>query len=267
MTSTKLLKMAEKVVIENAPAILTGVGVVGTAATAYLTCKATFKAAKVIEEETFKTKLYTPTTPGRLPEDDPLSKTAKAKLVWKLYIIPAATGVGTIAAIVYANRISTKRAAALAAAYALSQDKFSDYKEKVAEKLGVKKEQAIKDELAQDQIDKCPPSDKMLLVGDGDVLCMDQFTGRYFHSTVEKIKRAENEVNFEINHGGWASLTDFYQRIGLGPTSISEEFGWKKPKQVEIGWSSTITADGKPCVTFDINAMPMSMQEVCLGDN
>lgn len=257
MASSKLLKMVEKIVVDNAPAILTGVGVVGTVATAYFTHKGTFKASLILMEEDKKKQLM---------NQPALTRTETFYLTWKCYIPAAGALTLSVASIIYAHRINAKRAAALAAAYALTQDRFSDYKEKVAEKLGVKKEQAIKDELAQDQVDKSPPNEKMLMVGDGNVLCMDQFTGRYFHSTVEKIKRAENEVNYEILNGGWACLSDFYQRIGLGPTSISEEFGWKKPKQVELSWSSTITAEGQPCVTFDINAMPMNMQDVCLGD-
>jgi len=267
VTSTKLLKMAEKLIVDNAPTILTGIGVVGTATTAYLTGKATFKAAKLIEKESFKTKIQTPAVPGRLPDEDPLSNVEKVKIVWKVYVLPAAVGVGTIAAIFYANRINTKRAAALAAAYAISQDKFSDYKDKVADKLGVKKEQAIKDELAQDQVNKNPPSGDLVIVGNGTVLCRDEFTGRYFRSSVEAIKRAENEINFEIINSGYATVSDFYERIGLKPTSVSEQFGWNVPtRKLELAWTAIITPDDEPCMAFDFNAYPLNPYGICAAE-
>lgn len=263
MTPTKLAKMAEKLVVDNAPAILTGVGVVGTAATAYFTAKSTFKAAQILEEEKFKVKIQTPAPPGRLQDEDPLSKTDKVKLVWKLYILPAGVGVSTIAAILYANRISTKRAAALAAAYALSQDRFSEYKEKMSEKLGVKKEQSVTDELAQDRINANPPQGSITIIGDGKVLCKDEFTGRYFQSTVEKIKRAQNEINAAINDVQYSTLSEFYEKIGLPPTSVSETFGWNSPDQLDMSWSTVLTPDGTPCVTFDVNAKPVKEYGDC----
>lgn len=257
MTPTKLAKMAERIIVDNAPAILTGVGVVGTAATAYLTHKSTIKALKVCIDEGFDREKM------NKPE---LNTSEIVKLTWTYYIPPVAVGAGTIASIIFAHKINARRAAALAAAYALTQDKFSDYREKISEKLGVKKEKAIKDELAQEQVNKNPPNNQIMLVSEGKVLCMDQASGRYFHSTVETIKRAVNEVNFEIMNGGWATLSDFYERVGLKPTSISEVMGWRRPNQVELQWSTVLTQDQQPCVTFDIDVKPLTDLEICMGD-
>src|SRR5205814_1440714 len=115
-----------------------------------------------------------------------------------------AAGVGTIGAIIFANRISSKRAAALAAAYAISEGRFSEYKEKMKEKMGIQKEKKFADEITQERVNANPPTGSVLVLGAGDVLCRDEFTGRYFRSTVETIKRAENEVNHEIMHSGYA---------------------------------------------------------------
>lgn len=260
MISTKVLaKSIEKFAIDNAPTILTGVGVVGTVATAYLTGKATFKANKIIADKQFQINLH--------EKGYPLDNKEKFKLVWLCYVGPAATGVGTIAAIIFANRISAKRAAALAAAYALSQDRFSDYKEKMQEKLGVKKEQAVTTELIQNRVDANPPGKNLVIVGNGTVLCRDEFSGRYFRSTVEAIKRAENEINFEIINSGYATVSDFYERIGLKPTSSSEIFGWNVPtRKLELSWNAVITPDEEPCMAFDFNAYPLTPYGVCAAE-
>jgi hypothetical protein len=253
MTLNDILKMGEKLAKDNAPTILTAVGAVGTLATGYLTAKATFKAAKMISDKQFQLNVH--------EKSHELTNPEKAALVWKVYILPAGAAAFTITCVVSANRISTKRAAAVAAAYAISQDKFADYKDKVLEKLGEKKEQAIRDDIAQDQMNNNPPSEQMLLIGDGEVLCLDQLTGRYFHSTVEKIKRAENEVNYEIMNSGYAVLSDFYERIGLKATSFSEEFGWRMPAKLDLLWSTVLTPDGKPCIAFDIDVKAVRGQK------
>lgn len=255
MNSKVMFKAAEKFVVDNAPAILTVVGASGTVATAYLTGKASFKAAKVIADAQFKENLY--------EKGHELEPKEKIVLVWKCYVPPVAIGVGTVTAIIFANRISSKRAAALAAAYAISEGRFSEYKEKVKEKMGIQKEQKVIDEIAQDRMNNNPPSDGMLIIGDSKVLCKDEFTGRYFRSTVEEIKRAENEVNFEIIHSGYAVLSDFYEKIGLKPTSVSEMFGWRGNERLELSWTPTVTPDGQPCVGFDVNAHPLKDYGAC----
>lgn len=245
MNMNDILKTAQKFADDNAPTILSVLGVAGTVATTYLTAQASFKAAKKISDAQFRENIS--------DQGHPLSDREKVNLVWKEFVLPAGSAAFTITCIVAAHKISAQRAAALTAAYALTNDKFSDYKNKVLEKLGEKKEQAVRDEIAQDKMNQNPPSSQMLLIGDGNVLCMDQLTGRYFHSTMEKIKRAENEVNYEIMNGGYALLSDFYERIGLKATSFSEVFGWRRPNQLELLWSTITTPDDKPCIAFDID--------------
>ena len=46
-----LAKTAEKFVIDNSPAILSGLAVAGVVSTAYLAAKASFKAALVIDAD------------------------------------------------------------------------------------------------------------------------------------------------------------------------------------------------------------------------
>lgn len=263
ISSKMLVKTAEKFVVDNAPTILTIIGSAGTIATAYLTGKATFKAAQIIDNEQFQRNIQ---HVGPTPKPEITNK-EKAKLVWKEYIPPAAVCVGAVSAGIFANRISTKRAAALAAAYALSQDRFGEYKEKMQEKLGVKKEQAATDELVQERVSKNPPGDNIVIIGSGTVLCRDELSGRYFKSTVEAIKRAENDINREIINSGYATLSDFYERIGLNPTSMSETFGWNVPtKPLELTWSTVLTSDDQPCACFDYNVEPLKAYGACAAD-
>src|SRR4051794_17997306 len=123
MNVAQIGKMIEKFTSDNAPTILTAVGVVGTVGTAYLTGKATVDAVKRVEEKKFIKHLHEPAT-TTLQKNDELSKTDTLKLVWSAYIPPVAAGATTIAAIVFANRISAKRMAALAAGYGILDSRF-----------------------------------------------------------------------------------------------------------------------------------------------
>lgn len=245
---TKMGKSLEKLVIDNAPTILTGVGVVGTIATAVLTHKATFKSTlEMTERDSVK----------KMKGEPPLTRTEILKHTWVNYLPPVASGAITITCIVGANHINAKRMAALAAGYSLLDNRFEEYKEKTKEKLGIKKEGDLRDEIAQDRTDKNQP-DQTIIVTEGKSLFRDEASGRYFESTMEEIKRAENELNRKILKDEYAVLTDFYEMIGLAPTSLSEEFGWELSNDaVEIVKSAVITQDGRPCVCLDYNIHPI----------
>lgn len=241
MSFAIFLKRLEKLTIDNSPAILTALGVTGTLTTAYLTGKATLRAADLIEHE--------------LPRNHEFKD--EVKLVWKIYIPPATSAAFTIGAIIGANRISNRRAAAIATAYSISERAFSEYKEKVIEKVGEKKERAFRDELAQDRVDANPPTDNTVIITDnGDVLCYDQFTGRYFKSSMEALKRAENEINHQIIHDGYASVSDLYYILGLPITAFSDEVGWNQDRMLEIVYSTTLSPDNKPCIAIDFDLHP-----------
>lgn len=249
-TLSKMSKTAEKFVIDNAPAILTVIGVVGTAATAYLTGKATFEAADKIEDARFM-KHVDNAAAMRLSKNE-MSKTEKFKLVWMCYIPPAVAGVTTVGAVILANRISARRAAAMAVAYSISQNQLAEYKEKVLEKFGKTKEQNVRDEIAQDTVDRNPVGkNEVIITGGGEVLCFDKYTGRYFMGSMDMLKKAENDVNFYILNNDYVNLNDFYRLIGLPTVPIGEEVGWTREFNFEIIFSTTISENGKPCIVTD----------------
>jgi hypothetical protein len=246
-----MLKHTRHLAHENKSVLLTAVGVVGTVSTAVLTGRASFKAAEVIREE--QRDLRDPSDIA-LPDFD--LKT-KINLVWTLYIPPVGVGALTIAAIVFANRIDAQKAAALAAAYGVSERTLQEYREKVLEKLGEKKEQAIRDEIAQDRVNRDPVENKQVIIaGSGEVLCYDNISGRYFQSSVEEIKTAENKVNWELLHHNQASLSFFYEQIGLPPTRHSDEVGWNSNNLLEVMFNTTMSSDKRPCITLDFVVGP-----------
>jgi hypothetical protein len=247
-----------KFLLENhSTTILTGVGVGGTVATAVLTGRASFRAAQLIEDE--QRAIYAIWQEGQsdLPPG-PLPKSKKVKLTWMLYLPPVAAGAVTITSIIVANKITSKKIAALAVAGGISERALQEYKEKVVEKLGERQNQKIRDEIAQDRVTNHPlGSTEIILAGTGDVLCYDMLTGRYFQSNVESIKSAENKLNHDmLNHMG-ASLAEFHDLVGLPATPYTDSVGWSGPDLVKVHFSTTMSQDQRPCVAIDFDRPPV----------
>lgn len=244
----ELARRAQKYVIDNSPSILTAIGVSGVITTAYLTGRASFKAAEIIREREEE---------DGHAEDAKIRLKHRTQLVWKEYVPPVVMATMTVSAIVCANRIGQRRAAALATAYTIMERGYEEYRTKVIEKLGEKKEQALRDEVAQERIERNPIGDKTVIIGSGEVLCFDEHTGRYFQSDMETLRKAQNDLNNQIINDFYASLTDFYEMIGLPKTAESDEVGWNSDRLLELTFSGTIAKDGRPCISVGFKVVPI----------
>lgn len=245
---------------DHSTTILTAAGVGGTVATAILSGRASFKAAEIIaRESTEMTAVETSDGDFQgVSRNKVLSKTEKVKLVWREYLPPVATGITTITCIIVANKISSKKIAALAVAGGISERALQEYKEKVVEKLGARQDQKIRDDIAQDRVTANPVNSREILIaGTGEVLCYDMTTGRYFQSTMEEIKRAENRINYELIHFMSASLSMFYEEIGLPPTSYTDSVGWNTSNHMEVQFTTVLSTDNRPCLAIDFVKPPI----------
>lgn len=222
----------------NSTSILTAVGATGVVTTAYFAAKASFEASEMLE--------------GTQPD---LTLIEKAEIVWPCYIPATITGVVTISSILLSHKVETSRTAAAVSAYSLTERAFSGYKEKVVEEIGKHREQTLRDEIAQDSVTKNPPDSPGLTVlsGNGDVLCCELYTGRYFMSSMESLKKAQNDVNFDIINQLYVTLDSFYDCIGIPHTAHSSELGWDSSEKMELVFCTTLTEDGKPCLAFNYN--------------
>jgi hypothetical protein len=247
MTFADLARRASKLAIDHSPTILTSIGVVGTITTAYLAGKASFEAADIIRlKEGTEGQLRNPRE--KLKE--------RFNLVWKLYIPPAVMGVATVTCIIGANRVGARRAAGLAAAYTITEKTFEEYKAKVVEKLGERKEQAVRDEIAQDRIDTSYGEDaKLFGVSEGE-LCYDKFSDRFFLGSIEGINSAVNALNNAMNHDGYAALADFYRLLEIEAPGYSEQIGWNSDRLLAINFSSTLAHGSKPVIVMDFRNEP-----------
>lgn len=252
-----------RLVSDNASALLTAGGVAGVIGTAILSARAggQAKEARILQELDWEKE----DTRVRVAQDGvggaaPLTTLDKVKVTCPYFILPAVCGSAAIAAIILSNRVSARQAAALAAAYGLSQSQLEEYKAKVLETVGVSKEKKIREGIAQDQISENPPKGQVLVLGAGKVLCYDSLSGRYFQSTVDTIRKAENSVNSQLFHYQICSLSHFYEEVGLDRTELSDGLGWNMVTadhgQLEVILTAVKTEDEEPCLSLGYNILP-----------
>ncbi len=239
---------------KRSPEILTGIGIAGMISTVVLAVKATPKAMELIEEEKLK-QLPENYDADKDPGNHYLTPIETVKAAWKPYIPAAVTGVASVACLIGANSVHVRRNAALATAYQLSTTALSDYREKVVETIGEKKETTIRDKVAKKQVEENQPeASTIIMTGKGNTLFYDSNSDRYFRSDMDKVRNAVLELNEKMINGNemYISLNDFYDEIGLKHTEVGNSIGWRIDKgKIDIRYSAQLTEDNEPCIVLD----------------
>lgn len=250
MGKTNLATIAKdirKFASKRSPEILTGIGIAGMITTTILAVRATPKALKLIEEQKEEESV------------DELSSFEVVKVAWKPYIPAMVTCIASTACLIGASSVNTKRNTALATAYKLSETALSEYRDKVVETIGEKKERIVRDKVAEERVKKNPVSkNEVIVTGNGKTLCFDPISGRYFMCSIETIKKAENTLNKQMLHdiSGYVSLNEFYDELGLDHTSVGNDLGWNTNQLIDIDFSSQLNDNGEPSVVLDYLVAP-----------
>ena len=248
---------------KHAPEILTGIGIAGMVTTTVLAVRATPKALSLIDAK--KQEVFDDLDPAEIPSNNTnyneiqLKPIEVIKVAWKPYIPAAVTGVTSVACLIGASSVNARRNAALATAYQLSQTALTNYKEKVIETIGEKKEKVIKDKIAKEKIEKDPVSKKgdIIITEKGNTLCYDAISGRYFKSDIEQIKKVVNELNRQMLNEMYISLNQFYIALGLSTTTLGDELGWNIDNGlIELDISAQMADDDTPCIAIDYLISP-----------
>lgn len=232
---------------KHSPEILTGIGITGMLTTTVLAVRATPKALRLIED-------------AQDEKGEELNVPETVKACWKCYIPSVVSGTFSIACLIGASSVNARRNAALATAYKLSETAFSEYREKVVETIGEKKEKTVREKVDRERIEKDPVSkNEVIVTKKGDTLCYDTISSRYFKSDIDKIRRVVNELNKEMLHDitGCVSVNELYDELGLDHTMVGDHIGWNVSKGlIDIDFTSHIADDGTPCLVLNYFPAP-----------
>lgn len=206
----------------NASTILTVIGGIGVVATSVMAVKATPKALQLIET-------------AKEEKQEDLTKFEIVKVAGPAYIPAAVTGAATIACIFGANVLNKRQQAGLMSAYALLDNYYKEYKSKVNEIYGDDANNEIIREIARDKYEEIDIS-----VEDDKQLFYDDFSSRYFESTMAEVKHAEYTLNRNMAVTDFACLNEFYNLLGIEEVPGGDELGWYGPKMTETYWHAWI---------------------------
>lgn len=243
---SNIVKKTKKVVSKYSPEILTTLGISSMITSTVLAVKATPKALKIINAKKFDDK-KSELTPKEI-----------VKITWKEYLPSVSFGISGIIFVVLGCRINSKRSAAFATAYAISERTLRTYKDKVIETIGEKKEKVIREKASQEAINNKPPqSNQVIITSKGNTLIMDSLSGRYFRSDLETIRKILNDLNRSITYQNYISLNEWYYAIGLDGIKSGDDIGWNiDGGLIELDFNTCLADNDEPCICIDYVRTP-----------
>ena len=236
-----LLQHSRLFLKKNASTILTCVGGIGVIATSVMAVKATPKALSLLDE-------------AKEEKGENLTKTEVVKIAGPAYIPAIITGTATIACIFGANILNKHHQAALMSAYALLDNTYKDYQNKVKELYGEDIDSVIKDEIVKDKYKNTDIS-----VSEEKQLFYDEYSQRYFESTTEDMLRAEMNLNRALTECGGVYLNEYFELIGLEPTDYGNHLGWSASEIYETYWSNWVEFEHRKVFIDDLEVTIVSI--------
>lgn len=242
----KLIHRSKLFLKRNSSTILTATGAVGVVATSVMAVKTTPKAMRLLNE-------------AKEEKGEELTRFEAVRVAGPAYIPAILTGVGTIACIFVANALNKRQQAALMSAYALLDNSYKEYKVKVEELYGEEGRDRIREEIAKDKFE-----DAEMEVSRDKQLFYDEFSRRYFESTIEAVQKAEYDLNRDIQTQGYATLSEFYERLGIEDYDDDRMLGWSERENFARYWKSWVDFshtkveldDGLECIILTMWSEP-----------
>ena len=234
----------QKTLVKRQPELLVVLGIAGMVSAIVMSATAAVNASEEIKVERAARKKENGT--------DEWTKKDTIKIGIRHFAPTIVTATMSAACIIGSNRISARRNAALAAAYTLTENAFKDYKEKVIETIGAKKDKEIRDAVVSDQAHKASfKGSEVIITGHGETMCLDEISGQPFKSSIARIQKVENILNRKLRNENYVSLNDLYYELGIRQTPTGNELGWNVTRgdYIELEFGSTLV-DDQPVVTM-----------------
>lgn len=246
MEMNNMLEYSKLFLKRNASTILTCLGGAGVVATSVMAVKATPKAIDILEK-------------AKKEKGEDLTKLETIKISAPVYVPAVIMGASTLACIFGANILNTRKQAAIMSAYALLDNSYKEYKDKVQELYGPESDKEIKSEIAKDKYESNDIS-----VSENKQLFYDDFSQRYFESTTEDVLKAEYELNRLLARDYGVFLNEWYELLGIEPTDYGNYLGWSTYELVETCWycwvefdhTKVVMDDGLECTIISMRMEP-----------
>lgn len=205
----------------------------------------------------------TPNAMKDLEEMKPETNLDKIKVAGKHYIPAAIMELFALGCIFSSHKITLGRAAVISTLYSTSEEKLKEYQAKVIEKIGPKKEEQIRDELAISREAKALNGVSPLIASpvEGMYQTYDSWTGQHFWATSSILDKAENRICEQLRGDWYVSLNEFYEAlkdcgaVGVRGGDVGGEVGWDADHPIKIDYTYEKRPDGSPYIvmTYDVS--------------
>lgn len=244
----------QKFIDKHSSAVLTGISIGGVIATSILSAKETPKAIELIEK-------------AKNEKEDDLTKLEIIQTAWKPYIPAIISGFSTILCILGIHYLNKRTQASLISAYALLDNTYKEYKNKINELYPEdKKIVDFEHEIIKSKFDK------NMKIDDEKELFFDYQSMRYFESTMSDVKSAEEHLNTCLSEDGYVCLNELYEYLDLPKTPYGWQLGWsyiasdklysENDISLKFEYDKVTMDDGLECTIITIK-YPKSLEYIC----
>lgn len=250
-----IVQTASRFVKRNGATILTIAGGVGVVATTITAIKATPKALVKLEE-------------AEKEKGEKLSKWKKVKVAGPTYLPTMVIGASTVMCVIGVHLLTSRTQANVASAYALVEQSYKAYRNKVIEIYGQEAHEEIVDAIAAERAENVGVnapgfvSNGSLYVDERcgrNRLFYDEYGDRFFETTLEQVISAQYHLNRNYCLRGYSVLNEFYDFLGLEPTDYGNEVGWCAYDEgtfwIEFHNRKT-EINGQECIVIDMPYAP-----------
>lgn len=258
LKANRLINNAGLQLKKHSPEILMVAGIAGTIASTVMACKATLKVNEILEEKNeniknintvFESSEYDYTEEDKNKDLTIVYAQTGVKLL-KLYAPAIGLGILSIGAIVAGHNILKKRNIALAAAYAVVDKGFKDYRKNVVDRFGNDIDKELRYNIKAKEIEVEETDDKgkkttkkeVLNVVGGNVSDYSKFfdeMSTQYHKDAEYnlmfLRRQQDWANEKLKSKGHLFLNEVYDMLGIPRTKAGQIVGWIYDEKNPIG--------------------------------
>ena len=202
----------ERFIKQNKATILAVAGAVGMTVSVGLAIRNTAKYKDIIHSK----------------DNKKIDNIERLKVAVPLYLPVVLLTGSSLACIVSATVLNTKRQRSMTAAYILLENGFKQYRDKVAELYGSDATQKVETEITNDKFEEKNPQLEIL---END-LFYDEYRGEFFESTLDNVREAMCHVNRNFILRGYITLNEVYDFLNLPHTEQGDVLGWS----ADYGW-------------------------------
>lgn len=178
----------------------------------------------------------------------------KVRMIGPSYI-PCVLLFGTSATCFVLNTLKEERKiATLAGLYSMSEKSFAEYRDKVKDMFGKRKEEKVREGIAEDQSRRAR-NQIVYVTGNGNYLCLEAWTNTQFRSSQQAIESARIRIKDRLRSDMYISLEEVLYEMEV-PVRLDDD-GHPLIDRSDIGWTVDDDLEFNYTYCGDDNMEPM----------